>query len=91
MVPLAQVDGPSHFSYNTWKVVGSTALKRRLLSRQGWTVIPIAFFEWDMVLPWKRPVRGAAYHMQGCPIHVVTVELPLFRTYVKPQHQSERL
>ena len=60
--PLAQVDGPSHFSYNTWKVDGSTALKRRLLSRQGWTVISVSFFEWDMILPWKRAVSGAADH-----------------------------
>ena len=32
-------------------------MKRRLLELQGWTVVPIPFFEWDMVLPWQRQVR----------------------------------
>ena len=53
----SQVDGPAHYSYNTWSVDGGTAMKRRLLTLQGWTVVPIPFFEWDMVLPWQRQAR----------------------------------
>ena len=54
--PASKVDGPAHYSYNTWKSIGGTVMKRRLLELQGWTVVPIPFFEWDMVLPWQRQV-----------------------------------
>ncbi len=57
LATAAQVDGPAHYSYNTWKAIGGTVMKRRLLELQGWTVVPIPFFEWDMVLPWQRQVR----------------------------------
>uniref|UniRef100_A0A3B0MXT6 RAP domain containing protein, putative n=1 Tax=Theileria annulata TaxID=5874 RepID=A0A3B0MXT6_THEAN len=51
--PIAiEVDGPSHFYSNTTKYTAYTKLKHRLLTRMGYKVLHVPFFEW-------RRLRGA--------------------------------
>ena len=51
--PIAiEVDGPSHFYVNTTKYTAYTKLKHRLLSRMGYKVLHVPYFEW-------RKLRGA--------------------------------
>ena len=50
--PVAiEVDGPSHFYVNTTKYTAYTKLKHRLLSRMGYKVLHVPYFEW-------RKLRG---------------------------------
>jgi hypothetical protein len=41
------VDGPTHFIHNSAQPTPHTALKRWLLEREGYEVIPIPYFEWS--------------------------------------------
>lgn len=51
--PVAiEVDGPSHFYVNTTKYTAYTKLKHRLLTRMGYKVLHVPYFEW-------RKLRGA--------------------------------
>ena len=51
--PIAiEVDGPSHFYVNTTKYTAYTKLKHRLLTRMGYRVLHVPYFEW-------RKLRGA--------------------------------
>ncbi|KAF4674014.1 hypothetical protein FOL47_009805 [Perkinsus chesapeaki] len=51
--PIAiEVDGPSHFYANSTKYTAYTKLKHRLLSRMGYKVLHVPYFEW-------RKLRGA--------------------------------
>ncbi|UKK02991.2 hypothetical protein MACK_003093 [Theileria orientalis] len=51
--PIAiEVDGPSHFYSNSTKYTAYTKLKHRLLTRMGYKVLHVPFFEW-------RRLRGA--------------------------------
>ena len=51
--PVAiEVDGPSHFYVNTTKYTSYTKLKHRLLTRMGYRVLHVPYFEW-------RKLRGA--------------------------------
>ena len=46
--PVAiEVDGPSHFYINSTKYTAYSKLKHRILSRMGYRVIHIPFFEWN--------------------------------------------
>lgn len=52
--PIAiEVDGPSHFYANSQRYTAYTKLKHRLLSRMGYKVLHVPYFEW-------RKLRGAA-------------------------------
>jgi len=45
--PIAiEVDGPSHFYVNTTKYTAYTKLKHRLLTRMGYKVLHVPYFEW---------------------------------------------
>jgi hypothetical protein len=51
--PIAiEVDGPSHFYVNTTKYTAYTKLKHRLLTRMGYKVLHVPYFEW-------RKLKGA--------------------------------
>jgi hypothetical protein len=51
--PIAiEVDGPSHFYVNSTKYTAYTKLKHRLLTRMGYRVLHVPYFEW-------RKLRGA--------------------------------
>ncbi|KAF4692282.1 hypothetical protein FOZ60_013814 [Perkinsus olseni] len=51
--PIAiEVDGPSHFYANSTKYTAYTKLKHRLLTRMGYKVLHVPYFEW-------RKLRGA--------------------------------
>jgi len=51
--PIAiEVDGPSHFYVNTTKYTAYTKLKHRLLTRMGYKVLHVPYFEW-------RKLRGS--------------------------------
>jgi len=51
--PIAiEVDGPSHFYANSKRYTAYTKLKHRLLTRMGYKVLHVPFFEW-------RRLRGA--------------------------------
>lgn len=51
--PVAiEVDGPSHFYVNTTKYTAYTKLKHRLLTRMGYKVLHVPYFEW-------RKLKGA--------------------------------
>lgn len=41
-----EVDGPTHFPWASRRVLGKTALKRRLLGAMGWRVLPVPFYDW---------------------------------------------
>ncbi|GAB4823649.1 hypothetical protein N2152v2_010695 [Parachlorella kessleri] len=41
-----EADGPSHFMANSRREEGGTAMKRRLLGKLGWRVVPIPYFDW---------------------------------------------
>jgi hypothetical protein len=41
-----EADGPTHFATNTFRPLGHTLLKRRLLKQLGWKVVNIPLFEW---------------------------------------------
>uniref|UniRef100_A0A0G4H4L1 RAP domain-containing protein n=1 Tax=Chromera velia CCMP2878 TaxID=1169474 RepID=A0A0G4H4L1_9ALVE len=47
-----EVDGPSHFYANSTKYTAYTKLKHRLLTRMGYRVLHVPYFEW-------RKLRGA--------------------------------
>ena len=50
--PVAiEVDGPSHFYVNTTRYTAYTKLKHRLLTRMGYRVLHVPYFEW-------RKLRG---------------------------------
>eukprot|EP00282_Hemiselmis_andersenii_P046734 CAMPEP_0172081662 /NCGR_PEP_ID=MMETSP1043-20130122/19429_1 /TAXON_ID=464988 /ORGANISM="Hemiselmis andersenii, Strain CCMP441" /LENGTH=232 /DNA_ID=CAMNT_0012743133 /DNA_START=1 /DNA_END=697 /DNA_ORIENTATION=+ len=42
-----EVDGPTHFVQNTRQPTPHTSLKRWLLSREGYAVVSVPFFEWQ--------------------------------------------
>eukprot|EP00249_Psilotum_nudum_P016056 c25637_g1_i1 orf=28-2301(+) len=42
-----EIDGPTHFTRNTGDALGHTTLKRRLLAKAGWTILSIAYQEWE--------------------------------------------
>lgn len=45
--PVAiEVDGPSHFYVNSTKYTAYTKLKHRLLTRMGYKVLHVPYFEW---------------------------------------------
>mmetsp|Transcript_16411 Transcript_16411/g.17867 ORF Transcript_16411/g.17867 Transcript_16411/m.17867 type:complete len:88 (-) Transcript_16411:153-416(-) len=48
-----EVDGPSHFYANSTKYTAYTKLKHRLLSRMGYKVLHVPYFEWRNLL-WSR-------------------------------------
>jgi hypothetical protein len=51
--PIAiEVDGPAHFYVNTTKYTAYTKLKHRLLTRMGYKVLHVPYFEW-------RKLKGA--------------------------------
>ncbi|CAE8661711.1 unnamed protein product, partial [Polarella glacialis] len=51
--PIAiEVDGPSHFYANSKRYTAYTKLKHRLLTRMGYKVLHVPYFEW-------RRLRGA--------------------------------
>ena len=43
---VIEADGPTHFTNNTRRPLGATALKRRLLCRLGWNIVSVPYFEW---------------------------------------------
>ena len=46
--PLAiEVDGPSHFYVNSTKYTAYTKLKHRILTKMGYQVLHIPYFEWN--------------------------------------------
>jgi len=46
--PVAvEVDGPSHFYVNSNKYTAYTKLKHRILTRMGYNVVHIPYFEWN--------------------------------------------
>jgi RAP domain len=46
--PIAiEVDGPSHFYVNSNKYTAYTKLKHRILTRMGYNVVHIPYFEWN--------------------------------------------
>ena len=47
-----EVDGPSHFYANSTKYTAYSKLKHRLLSRMGYRVLHVPYFEW-------RKLRGS--------------------------------
>ena len=51
--PIAiEVDGPSHFYANSKRYTAYTKLKHRLLTRMGYKVLHVPYYEW-------RSLRGA--------------------------------
>eukprot|EP00887_Chlorella_sp_A99_P000497 scaffold17.g497.t1 len=42
-----EADGPVHYASNSRHLLGSTALKRRLLARLGWAIVDVPFMEWQ--------------------------------------------
>ena len=42
-----EVDGPTHFVQSTTQPTPHTALKRWLLEREGYAVMPVPYFEWS--------------------------------------------
>ncbi|KAJ1488559.1 RAP domain-containing protein [Baffinella frigidus] len=44
-----EVDGPFHFLGDARTPSGSTILKRRQLAQLGYTVVPVPFWEWDVL------------------------------------------
>jgi len=53
-----EADGPTHYTMNTRRALGATALKHRLIPQLGWTLVHIPFFEWR---PAKGKQHGAEY------------------------------
>ena len=46
--PIAiEVDGPSHFYVNSNEYTAYSKLKRRILSRMGFKVVNVPYFEWN--------------------------------------------
>ncbi|KAK9808820.1 hypothetical protein WJX72_004223 [[Myrmecia] bisecta] len=43
---IVEVDGPTHYSYNTLRPTGATLFKRRLLAKLGWKVVSVPSFHW---------------------------------------------
>jgi len=44
-----EVDGPTHFLGDGRTPSGSTLLKRKQLGQLGFTVVPVSFWEWDVL------------------------------------------
>ena len=44
-----EVDGPTHFLWEGRTPSGSTMLKRKQLGQLGYTVVPVPFWEWDVL------------------------------------------
>lgn len=44
---VIEADGPTHFTCNTKKPLGATALKRRLLKKLGWNLLVVPYYEWN--------------------------------------------
>ena len=42
-----EVDGPSHFLGRSRTPTGATTIKRRQLRAEGWTLLPVPYWEWD--------------------------------------------
>lgn len=45
---VIEADGPTHFTCNTNKPLGATALKRRLLRKLGWSLVVVPYYEWNI-------------------------------------------
>lgn len=44
---VIEADGPTHFTCNTKRPLGATALKRRLLQKLGWNLVVVPYYEWN--------------------------------------------
>jgi hypothetical protein len=57
--PIAiEVDGPSHFYVNSNEYTAYSKLKRRILTRMGFKVVNVPFFEWNRL---KSTVEKESY------------------------------
>lgn len=62
-----EFDGPNHFTRmqapiggekrESPRALGHTVLKYRLLKKEGWTVVRVPYFEWDLVPHWASMER----------------------------------
>lgn len=42
-----EIDGPTHFSRNSWVPLGHTMLKRRYVAAYGWNLVSVSHQEWE--------------------------------------------
>lgn len=42
-----EIDGPTHFSRNSWAPLGHTVLKRRYVAASGWDLVSVSHQEWE--------------------------------------------
>lgn len=45
--PTPQVDGPHHFTANTFRPLGDMYARRTLLEARGWRVVSVPFYHWS--------------------------------------------
>ena len=60
------MDGPARFASNdTLHPLGRTALKRRLLRALGWAVLPVPYWEWEVLGSAAEQRAYLAERLQG--------------------------